>query len=184
MTSQIQDKFIYQNNPYTIIGVNGYGLFSSQMFDMSPIAFSTACRRGYYSEYSCVNGALILSALTLRLEDGEIYKNISGISPSGDSECFIKGKYYAYKYSGLKIKVPYSGGLLIARDFIEKVRIVEVSRPYYYKEIIEFVFEKGNLVKIVDQSEMVEAYRRSSGEILFSLEYDLLYANHIEKYTK
>lgn len=89
MTPQIPDLFLYKDNMYNVVGVNGKGLLLPQDFGVSPTGFSTACLRGYYLEYACFEQNLVLEALSVRLGKNDKHKEIEGISPVGDTDQFF-----------------------------------------------------------------------------------------------
>jgi hypothetical protein len=157
MTSQILDTLLYQNNDYIIIGVNGNGLLSPQNFGMLSASISTACTRGYYSQYSCVDGRLLLKALTVTLKSQNEYKKIGDIHPVGDPDWLIKDKYRAYRYNGLNITTSFSGGFLIAKRLVAKSG--PFGLPQSYETIVEIILADGILIETIDCSETVAKSR-------------------------
>ena len=193
MTPQISDLFKYKDNKYNVVGINGKGLLLPlQVFDVSPTAFSTACLRGYYIQYACnpQEENLVLESLSL-LGKSTKDKKIKGISPVGDTDQFFdaaSGRFFMYKYRDLEVPISFSGGFLIAKDFVSEMGITEI--PQSYETVFELLFDNGKLKKVIDWSEMVArqradalAHKPDYFTVEFSLQYDSLYYHHMEQYA-
>ncbi|MHA1739270.1 MAG: hypothetical protein ACTSXA_16100 [Candidatus Heimdallarchaeota archaeon] len=62
------------------------------------------------------------------------------------------------------MKIPFSGGLLITKDFIEEMYVhMGFQNPMSYRIVYELTFENGELVKFTDISEVMEK-RRNEGK--------------------
>jgi hypothetical protein len=192
MTPQIPDFFMYKGDMYNVVGINGKGLLIPQSFDMSPGNFSSGCSRGYYIEYTCIKENLALTALSVCLSKKDEYKELGGISPVGDTEHFhhpSDKEYSLYKYRNLEIFIPYSGGFLIAKDFIKEVNVE--MYPQSYETVFELLFLNGKLIKVIDWSESVARERKeildnipNYFKVEFSLKYDSLYFYHMKQYAQ
>lgn len=110
MTAQITDTVIYKQEKYELIGVKGEGLPLPDDFGMEPVMISTACYQGYYLQFTVRKDRLLWMGMTIRVEDGS-YKPVGGVEP-------VIREYEA-DYINLKLPTRFSGGLLIAKDFIE-----------------------------------------------------------------
>lgn len=153
MTAQIQDRVLFQRGEYVICGTKGEGLPTPAQFDMQTTMISTACYRGYYLTYTIMDSALYLTEMTLRVpQDG--YKAVEGIEPILDSDLHVA------HYTGLKIKVPFTGGLLIANDFIGGMYVhMGFQKPTSYRSVIELRLEDGEVCSAVDCSEQIGQMR-------------------------
>jgi hypothetical protein len=191
MTSQIPDFFNYRDSKYNVVGLNGKGLLLPQDFGVSPTAFSTACLRGYYIEYACEDKSLVLESISLRLDKNTEHKEVEGISPVGDTDQFFDisdGRFFLYKYRNLKVPILFSGGFLIAKDFVREMDIAEI--PQSYENVFELSFDNGKLKKVTDWSELVArnradalAHKPDHFKVEFFLKYDSLYYLHMEQYA-
>src|SRR5262245_7836915 len=112
MTAQINDTFFYRGEEYNIAAIQGQRLLKPQDFGMEPEALHTACWRGYYCEYKLEGGEFFLAQMTM-LEKDNNYVPIQDISPE------IKDHEATYK--GLRVKVPFTGRMLLAKDFIDEM---------------------------------------------------------------
>src|SRR5262249_17791255 len=64
-------------------------------------------------------------------------------------------------YEGLAHPVQYSGGLLLAADFIEEWYVHMGFHPAWkYREVHELVFRDGDLVQEADRSEQIAESRQ------------------------
>ena len=130
MTAQIEDKFLYKNREYHIVGISGERFFRPSQFDLEPEMATTACYRGYQAFFTISESCLVLDDLYVNLYKGEpperghrreeyVFKKgpeINGTSPSKpeDSSCGFNNYY-----QGLNYELDYTGGLLIADKFIQ-----------------------------------------------------------------
>ncbi len=54
MTGQIHDRILYQGREYSLVGVNGTGLYNPADTGMQTMMLHTACYRGFYCVYPVV----------------------------------------------------------------------------------------------------------------------------------
>lgn len=81
MTAQRADKFFFENEEYSLIGMTDGYLFSPDEYDMQPEMISTACYRGYYATYELTKVGFCLRKLTIR-EQNAYYPIIGGVFPT------------------------------------------------------------------------------------------------------
>ncbi|HEX9058807.1 MAG TPA: hypothetical protein VF941_01365 [Clostridia bacterium] len=153
MTVQIDDKFDYLNNEFSIIGIENGPLFEPSDYGFSPIALSSACWRGHYCKYSIENGFLILSQLNIGLEtvNPPVWR---GIKASGGDRKFD------WTYEGVNLLIDYSGGIIIGRNLFEEFfNIFGFYHPHCFQHTIELIFEKGKILKEVVHDEYMDKAR-------------------------
>ncbi len=151
MTAQITDRVVYQGESYQIIGVKGGLLPAPQSFGIVPQMMSTACYRGYFVEYACEGSRLFLSEMTVRAAE---YKPINGV------EVQIGGTFNSGQYFDIDLPLKFTGGLLIAKDFIS-ARYVHMGfqKPTSFQTVIELLIEDGKIVEVLDHSRKVAQMR-------------------------
>lgn len=155
MTAQIPDTVVYQHNTYRIVGVKGKGLPTPGEFDMQPVMMSTGCYRGYVTQYALHNDRFVLNALTLRTGD-DSYKPINGVRPT------IGGTFKAGQYTNLNLPTRFSGGILIAKDFIQAMYVhMGFQKPTSFETVVELLIENGRLKRAIDHSEKVAQLRQA-----------------------
>ncbi|MCK4973321.1 MAG: hypothetical protein KAS52_08360, partial [Candidatus Heimdallarchaeota archaeon] len=139
MTGQISDSFLYYNEEYSIVGIDGNELFEPLSFDIETIPASTACWRGFQGFYRITEEFLVLQDLYISMKEK---KEIRGKKPSkGES-------YFKYHFNELNLKMSFTGTILIARDFIQEMYIhMGFQRPMSYTNVIELYFEKGKFTR-------------------------------------
>ena len=86
MTTQIENSFHFQDQVYGIAGILEDDLFYPGDYGLHPVQASTACYRGYYSEFSVVESRLILNRLEVRL----IGKTEDGFKGVRSAPCALK----------------------------------------------------------------------------------------------
>jgi hypothetical protein len=166
MTRQIPDRLIYEEIEYIILSANGRGLSAPQDFGMSPLTMHTACLRGYQVEYTYADRTLYLTEMTLRTADGS-FATIGGIEPSVSDGG-------VGTYADLRVEVPFTGGLLIARR-IKKMKRGDLT-PMDFEVVKEVAFDKGQIVSAMDHSAGLAAISEPAEEGWpFSRKYDLRY---------
>jgi len=176
MTTQIPDRLAYQDDEYLIISAKGNGLMSPSDFGMKAVTKSTACYRGYDAEYVCENENLFLTSIELRTGDGH-FKNIDGVKPVIDERLNMG------KYSALRVRTAFSGGLLIVMNMKKEMR--GIMWPFSFEVVKELLLEEGKVVSATDHSKKVAAIldtlKRDRSiswneiEWSFSQDYDMYY---------
>jgi hypothetical protein len=156
MTAQFSDPVEYRGQSYVIAGINGEGLFDPAEHGMKPVGKCTACWRGFVCTYRVDGQRLLLDRLAICLEGPAAA--LFGVQPKPD-----QGQIPLFDviYEGLRHSVPYSGGLLLARDFIRELYVHMGFHPTWkYRVVHELVFRDGELMQEADRSEQIAEFRR------------------------
>lgn len=160
MTAQFSDHVKYRGKSYALAGENGIGLFDPADHGMQPIGKCSACWRGFVCFYAVEGGALMLDALAVCLDDPAPV--LFGVPPKADEGGF---QIFDAVYEGLNHRVPYTGGLLLAHDFIDELYVHMGFHPAWkYREVHELVFRDGELVQEADRSAQIAELRRQLGD--------------------
>ena len=160
MTAQFSDQVRYRGKGYSLAGRNGPGLFDPTAHGLEPVGTCSACWRGYVCAYAVQDRKLLLDALAVCL-DGPA-RPLFGVAPKPDKRGI---RLFDAVYEGLAHPLPYSGGLLIAADFIEELYVHMGFHPAWkYREVHELVFRDGELVQEADRSEQIAEFRRELGD--------------------
>jgi hypothetical protein len=169
MTAQISDVFMYQDREFDLAGISEGGLFSPDSLGLNPIGYSTCCYRGYQAVFAVHDGRLVLKTLNVSLyTDGPdrpeslVGPTIHGVAPKRDEE----DHQFNNIYENLNYPLPYTGGVLIATDFISSLyEHMGFHPPWKYRTVWELIFEEGRLTKGIDCSQrMAEARERILGQ--------------------
>ena len=151
MTAQISETFLFKGDEYSLIGMRGGDLASPEQFGMKPEMIHTACYRGFYATYELTEDALLLRSLTLREKNGN-YPPIEGIKPS-------KERYQA-TYRGLSVRIPFTGKIRLAKDFIQELYIhMGYQKPSSFETVLDITLKDGRVVAINDRSQEMEQKR-------------------------
>jgi hypothetical protein len=157
MTAQFNDQFHYHDKDFAIAGISAGELFNPADFGLFPIPASTACWRGYVAVFAISESHLVLDTLSVNLEK-EQGPAINGILPSGPTRGL---RLFNNVYTGLKYRIPYTGGLLLGHDFISELYVHMGFHPAWkYKEVFELTFENGRLVGELDRSDWAAQERQ------------------------
>jgi hypothetical protein len=166
MTAQINDLFQYDGVEYAVTGISEGALFDPEILNLKPSVASTACWRGYQAVYAMSDSHLVLDKLHVNLTTtvGSGYQKriqgpvLNGISPITSHE---RDDFFNNHYEGLKFHLDYSGGLLLANEFISELYVHMGFHPAWkYKKVIELIFENGVLQNHFDRSEKMARVRQ------------------------
>src|SRR5215217_807972 len=158
MTFDTGDSVLFGERVFFLAGVNGRGLFQPKEHGLNPETGSTPDRRGFRCVYRLDERILLLERVRLGLSFREQLMikagkgpSIRGLSPHVEAE----GKLRVV-YSGRHGPMPFSGGLLLGDDFIHvtalperesRLRQFAMHPAFEWYEVLELVFEAGNLVQ-------------------------------------
>ncbi len=160
MTAQIGDRFKFEGKEYSIVAISTPLEFDPLKYGITPEAACTACWRGFWGVYNITETGIFLEDLYINSKD-DYYPEIEGVLPLSEDEPSKRFSYMGHHlYKGLNIKVPYSGKILVGNEFIDKYYIhMGFQRAWAYKELTELVFENGELLETIDQSQVAADLR-------------------------
>jgi len=158
MTAQVGDRFIYKEDNYSIVAISNPIQFNPLDYGIKPVACCTACWNGYWCEYYISKKGIMLQNLYINSEN-DYYPKINNVSPEReDKKSFQYMGHHLYK--NLNIFIEYTGKILIGKGFIKKYYIhMGYQRAWAYEVLDELIFDKGELIKTVDHSEMAKKLR-------------------------
>lgn len=151
MTAQIPDNVDWQGDEYSLAGIDGGPLFDPAEHGLEVRMISTACWRGHICTYAVPDGRFELASLSVGMDDppAELFG-----TPRAPSE------YGEIRYEPLHHPVPFTGGLLIAADFIVKLYVHMGFHPAWkYERVHELLFDAGRLTAHHDRSAAMAAFR-------------------------
>ena len=180
MTAQIPDKYKYMRKNYSIVAMSDPIGFDPADYGLEPHMSSTACWRGYWCEYHIKNGKLILEKLLMYNSDNN-YPDLNGIqvSPqkykksrcisSDDTDNKVRTEMipvnFGHRTYLVNMEMNYTGKIVLGAEFMKKYYVhMGFQYPWAYKELKEFDFEDGALVKIIDHSDVAEMIRKKVDE--------------------
>jgi len=162
MTAQISDLFMYQDREYDLAGFSEHTPFSPESLGLTPVSYCTGCYRGYQAVFAVHEGRLVLKTLSVSLYTDGPYRPeplvgppIQGVEPKRDDDVH----YFNNTYENINLPLAYTGGVLIARSFINELyEHMGFHPPWKYRIVWELLFEGGRLLKARDCSlRMAEA---------------------------
>jgi len=164
MTAQVQDEVTYAGEEHALVGIKGSGLFDPREAGIRCEMMSTACWRGYVAHYAVEDGELRLASLRMQLfgwgnkrEPAHPGKQeavpVLGVPPT-------EVTYGHARYERIGVRVPFTGGLLVGRDFVRELYVHMGFHPAWkYRVVHELAFEDGRLVKEADRTEAMAEIR-------------------------
>ena len=156
MTAQFSDTVAYRGKDYAIAGLSGSALFDPRDHGLEPVARCTACWRGFLCSYLVDHQQLLLTHLAVCLEDPA--PALFGVEPKADTG---QTALFDAIYEDVGYALPYTGGLLLGRGFIEQLYVHMGFHPAWkYRKVHELIFEAGNLVGATDRSEEIAGFRK------------------------
>jgi len=162
MTAQFNDRCFHRKIDFSIAGISGSRLFDPADIGIEPVATSSACWRGYITSYSIIEGELFLTGLDIGLPDAEAALAKEGRGPELFGVLPVDTKFRGFRYDGFQSRIPFTGGLLLADDFIPDLYVHMGFHPAWkYKNVREVIFDAGRLTDDHDRSaEMAELRSR------------------------
>ena len=159
MTAQAPDRVRYQRMKYDLVGVKGTGLFNPDQFGL---VFGPTCSdnwRGYIVTYKVTDNLLKMEKLDFAAgldKNGEPLTEFPTIY-GGQAKQTSTGPEYHYPPD----TVPYTGGLLIGREFIQELYVhMGFQDAWKFRRVHELVFDQGRLTEHRDLSAAMEEYRQ------------------------
>ncbi|HNR38502.1 MAG TPA: hypothetical protein PKN61_05650 [Acidobacteriota bacterium] len=150
MTAQVPDTLQYDDHSYSIAAIERDWPFHPDALGLregQPAAACTACWRGHVGHYAVRDGRLYLVRLGL-LAGPNPPSAWDGIPP-GDKPDSMG----LWEYQDLFHPVPYSGGVVIAREFIQEFYVhMGFQHPIGYEVVHELRFDRGALQSATDHS--------------------------------
>jgi hypothetical protein len=159
MTAQIADLFVLDLDTYCVAGISDGPLFEPSLVELVPLAACTACWRGYQAIFGLAGSRLILNELYVNL-DLQVAKSAARINGVAAEQS--KGDFDLFNchYAHLGYHLEYSGGLLLASDFIRELYVHMGFHPAWkYRKVIELIFAGGQLQQRVDRSDAMAELR-------------------------
>ena len=178
MTAQISDEVLWDGKSYSLIGTSGAELFNPEDFGMVPVMLHTACYRGFYATYTISEGFLYLQNLTIK-DQNDHYPDIGGVTPIHRADEPVEEKIttcvktgivlhsFDYQpgvteYRKLSYKVPFTGEIRIAKDFIQKEYVhMGFQKASAFKTVLDIKLDAGTVVEIQDRSDEAKNIRGS-----------------------
>lgn len=165
MTAQMNDRIFYEGEWYDLAGINGEGMFEPSEHGMEPRSNCSACWRGYVAVYEVRDNHLLLNTLYINAtkvvseETGE--EQFGTLASLGSAEHVTEGPdIFDFAYEDADLPLEFTGGLLIARDFIQDIYVHMGFHPAWkYEHIHELEFDKGVLTKQEDVSRKLAEVR-------------------------
>jgi len=154
MTAQIPDDVILYGVKFSLVGIQGEGLFTPGDFGIFARFNNTACWRGYVMTYIVKEEQLILDRMRVNTKNPI---EINDVKPESGGDLFD------YCYSNLNLKTEFTGKLLLAKDFIHSMYVhMGFQRPMAYKTVVELYLEKGKITLFKDLSRKMEGDREQN----------------------
>ncbi|WP_437775212.1 hypothetical protein [Sorangium sp. So ce1097] len=154
MTAQIDDSVTYAGAEWSLAGVNGGDLFDPASHGLCVRAASTACWRGFVCRYELRDGALYLDGLDVALK---------GEAPPLSGKVAQEPKVhlgFTAVYEGVGLHVPFTGGLLLARDFLRELYVHMGFHPAWkFTHVLEVELEAGRISRVTDCSKAMADIR-------------------------
>jgi hypothetical protein len=145
------DEFRYEGESLTFAGKNGRGLFTPEHFGMSPLPTCGRCQRGFVMKYDLVEGNLVLNEMVISTRTPEIVNNVEP----------VKGpNFFDYRYENIGLKTPFTGTLILAKDFIDHVYgRLSLHPTAAFQTVLEIHLEDGDIQVVNDLSSKMEEIR-------------------------
>ena len=167
MTAQFSDIVYYKQKKYELAAANSEGLFDPLSLGLKPYPCCTACWNGFLIEYRVAYRKFQLKNLLINLYDYEKKEKtiqkpiaINGILP----ETYEDFRGFDTIYQNVRLTIPYTGKILIARNFIRWLYVhMGYHSAWKYKDVVELQFQEGRLIQEEDLSGEMKDLRSRYG---------------------
>ncbi|GEM48114.1 hypothetical protein [Deinococcus cellulosilyticus] len=154
MTSQVPDVFIFENQKWTIQGVENPPLLPDGLVDDLKTYGCSAWTRGYLTTFGLQGDQLIFDGLEADLFSMD--QVLLGHLPKPSSQPHLIG----HVYENLSHPLTYSGGLLICQESIAGLSVNSgFQRPWKFRKVMELTLASGILTDIRNVSSKMESIR-------------------------
>ncbi|MBU1099227.1 MAG: hypothetical protein KKA84_02400 [Bacteroidetes bacterium] len=164
MTAQMQDTFIYKDEEWELVGINGQNFFSPEEHDLKPYGCCSACWGGYLCTFKIAYNKFVLDKLdinhatekdgTIEMAEGPL---LNGVKPEVMD---MEHSLFNNHYKNLNYNLNFTGGILIAKNFIDDLYVhMGYPPPWKYKEVVELIIDNGNLQENRDVSKRMKEIR-------------------------
>ncbi len=169
MTAQYSDCLQLAGEYYALVGITSDDcrpvLFDPRAHGMDPKSPSTACWRGYIAEYGLRDDRLVLENLEIHLarfsREYPTGPELNGVAPSRLPRSGGAAQFNNYYYD-VGLPLLFTGGLLLARGFIEDLYEHMGFHPAWkYRTVFELAFRDGLLIAKHDRSTAMEEQRKA-----------------------
>ena len=154
MTAQINDSVIHSKTNWALAGANGGPLFDPAAHGLGVRPASSACWRGFVCTYEIRDWALLLVDMKVSL---------NGPAPrllNTDPEQ-LRNMWFTASYRDLNYPIPFTGSILLARDFIRGRYAHRGFAPgWKYERVLEVELEGGRVSSVTDCSDDMAAIRQ------------------------
>jgi hypothetical protein len=153
MTAQMHDSFLFQDQKFSIAGVNGGSLFHPAEYGMQPLPRITSCWRGYVCTYQTQPSKLLLDTLQINLgQEGPMINQLQPV--------FSTAGTFDNIYHDLHLHIDFTGGMLVVNGFIQTLYVHMGFQPAWkYETVHELVFSQGALLETKDVSRQMAELR-------------------------
>jgi hypothetical protein len=160
MTAQINDTCFHRKIDFAVAGISGSGLFDPATIGIEPVSMSTACWRGYVAHYSILAGELFLTSLHIGLPQDATIRARAGKGPELFGVLPTADRFSGFLYEGFQSRVTFTGGLLLAHEFIRELYVHMGFHPAWkYKDVREVILDAGRVTSDFDRSADMAAAR-------------------------
>jgi hypothetical protein len=155
VTAQVPDLVRYAGDEWVLAGVRGEGLFDPARHGLHPVPISTGCGRGFVCTYALEKERLLLARLEISVREPPpvLLGCVPAVRRGGPTT-----------YAELREPVRFTGGLLLAREFIEDLYVHMGFQPAWkYREVREALCNEGHVVEVADRSIGAASLRETLG---------------------
>lgn len=161
MTAQAMDQVRWRDRTWSLVGIDGEGLFEPTALGIQPRMLHTAAWRGYICTYAVEDDELRLQRLEIGFDQDTHDRAVAGDPPTiGDATPVQQGTGYVWLYDDADLPVPFTGGLRLGYGFIRELYVHMGFAPAWkYEEVFELRFEAGRLTAVEDETDAMRRER-------------------------
>ena len=176
MTTQSYDQILYQEADYSLIASSQGHPFAPEEHGYRPVSLVTSCHKGYLCGYRVDDKDLRLHTLLINHQPLDIPISRRKQPPALNGRDAVNSRTqtdetlpwrdsFDWLFKDIDLHLPYTGRLLIARQFIRMPQSQGMYiPPWWYEQVHDLLFKAGRLVSDVDLSHSMAQIRQTVNE--------------------
>ena len=161
MTAQVHDTVRFQRTDWSLVGIDGEGLFDPADHGINPVMLHTAAWRGFICHYEIERRRLRLARLTIGLDEETRQMAEAGKGPTiGAAKPRFDEKQHAWEYILARFDVRFTGRMLLGDGFVRQLYVHMGFQPVWkYERVTALVLTAGVVDHVADLSHHFAAVR-------------------------
>ena len=148
-----KEEFLYKDETYTLLLSEQDNLLKAILNQEQQALYFSDTTHYVANFYLETYNLMLHSISNIESENNNVSDNLSGTQANG--------AFSMEDSSGLSVLLPCTGGIIIAKDFVESFGNEDIFPGYCYRKVIELIFKEGILITSIDHSKAMLKIRKN-----------------------